>query len=92
MKIKIINIKNLESEVQNMSDINKNTKLEIAVEIIATKIAKTVKEGYNVNDDKIQKLIDERNKMYVGNEEIINKIINEYGPEIKRDYNNVEGE
>lgn len=70
---------------------SKNTKLEIAVEIIAAKIAKTSKEGYSVNDEKMKQLLDERNKMYIGDEEIINKILIEYGPEIKDEYDNVEG-
>ena len=69
--------------------ISQNTKLEIAVEIMAAKIAKTSKEGYTINDEKMQQLIKERNEMYIGNEDIINKIIKEYGSEIKRDYNNI---
>ena len=72
-----------------MIGISQNTKLEIAVEIMAAKIAKTSKEGYTINDEKMQQLIKERNKMYIGNEDIINKIIKEYGSEIKRDYNNI---
>ena len=72
-----------------MIGISQNTKLEIAVEIMAAKIAKTSKEGYTINDDKMQQLIKERNEMYIGNEDIINKIIKEYGSEIKRDYNNI---
>lgn len=38
---------------------------------------------------RMQQLIKERNEMYIGNEDIINKIIKEYGSEIKRDYNNI---
>ena len=72
-----------------MIGISQNTKLEIAVEIMAAKIAKTSKEGYTINDEKMQQLIKERNEMYIGNENIINKIIKEYGSEIKRDYNNI---
>ncbi|CDD15790.1 MAG: hypothetical protein ACLUF5_05300 [Clostridia bacterium] len=72
-----------------MIGISQNTKLEIAVEIMAAKIAKTSKEGYTINDEKMQQLIKERNEMYIGNEDIINKIIKEYGSEIKRDYNNI---
>ena len=30
-----------------------------------------------------------RNEKYIGNEDIIKKIIKEYGSEIKRDYNNI---
>ena len=62
-----------------MIGISQNTKLEIAVEIMAAKIAKTSKEGYTINDEKMQQLIKERNEMYIGNEDIINKIIKEYG-------------
>ena len=72
-----------------MIGISQNTKVEIAVEIMAAKIAKTSKEGYTINDEKMQQLIKERNEMYIGNEDIINKIIKEYGSEIKRDYNNI---
>ena len=69
-----------------MIGISQNTKLEIAVEIMAAKIAKTSKEGYTVDDDKMKKLIDERNKMYIGEEDVIDKIITEYGTEIKNNY------
>ena len=67
-----------------MIGISQNTKLEIAVEIMAAKIAKTSKEGYTINDEKMQQLIKERNEMYIGNEDIINKIIKEYGYSVGR--------
>ena len=54
---------------------NSITKLEIAVEIIANKIAKAARE----NDGKIDKYLKEREEMYNGNDKIINKIIEEYG-------------
>ena len=54
---------------------NSNTKLEIAVEIIANKIAKVARE----NDEKIDQYLKEREEMYNGNDKIINKIIEEYG-------------
>ena len=69
-----------------MSDMSRNTKLEIAVEIMAAKIAKMSREGYTAEDDKMKKLIDERNKMYIGEEDVIDKIITEYGSEIKNNY------
>lgn len=72
-----------------MDDMNLNTKLEVAVEILAAKIAKTSKEGYSIEDQKIQILLNEREEMYKGNNIIIDKIINEYGKEIKRDYQKV---
>lgn len=72
-----------------MDDINLNTKLEVAVEILAAKIAKTSRQGYTVEDKEIQTLLNEREEMYKGNNIIIDKIINEYGKEIKRDYQKV---
>lgn len=69
-----------------MSDMSRNTKLEIAVEIMAAKIAKMSREGYTAEEDKMKKLIDERNKMYIGEEDVIDKIITEYGTEIKNNY------
>ena len=68
------------------SEISSNTKLEVAVEIIAAKIAKCSREGCKEKDEKMRKLMNEREEMYKGNEKIIDKIINTYGPEIKSDY------
>lgn len=75
-----------------MVDINKmtkNTRLEVAIEVISAKIANLSKEGYSVDDDQMKKLLEERTKMYSGDEETIDKIIREYGPEIKQKYDNV---
>ena len=52
---------------------NANTKLEIAVEIMAAKIAKTSRE--EESEEKLNKLLKEKTKMYQGDEEIIEKII-----------------
>lgn len=62
---------------------NENTKLEIAVEIMAAKIAKTAREGVKPEDESMKKLLNERVEMYQGNKEVIEKIINVYGNEIK---------
>lgn len=62
---------------------NKNTELEIAVEIMAAKIAKTSREGTEPDDEKMRELLEEKVKMYQGDERIIEKIINVYGKEIK---------
>ncbi len=67
-----------------MKEMSANTKLEIAVEIMAAKIAKTSRQKKNIS-----KLLEERNEMYKGNEAIINKIIQEYGPEIKKNYKEI---
>lgn len=69
-----------------MDKISPNTKLEIAVEIIAAQIARYSNKGYTVNDKRIKELLEERNQMYNGNDQIIDKIITEYGPEIKNNY------
>lgn len=59
---------------------NANTKLEIAVEI-GRKNAKTSREEQS--EEKIEKLLKEKTKMYQGDNEIIEKIINVYGKEVK---------
>lgn len=69
-----------------MTEISQNTKLEIAVEIMAAKIAENSRKETVEAKEKVSELIKERNEMYKGNEEIINKIINQYGPEIKNNY------
>lgn len=61
----------------------KNTELEVADEIISMKIANEVRKGKDSNNFKIKKLMNEREKMYKGNKEVIKKIINIYGSELK---------
>ena len=63
-----------------------NTKLEVAVEIISAKIANLSNAGYSVEDEEMKKLLKEMDRMYTGDEETIEKIINVYGPEIKKRY------
>lgn len=72
----------------DLNKISKNTKLEIAIEILSVKIANMLKKGYLVEDKEMKILLEEREKMYKGDNEIINKILNQYGPEIKKEYNN----
>ena len=62
---------------------NKNTKLEIATEIMANKIAKTSRAKNGIVDEEMKKLLEERTRMYQYDEEIIDKIINIYGKEMK---------
>lgn len=66
-----------------------NTKLEVAIEILSAKIAKTSREGFTVEDEKMKQLLDERKKLYACDEKTLEKIINVYGPEIKNDYEGV---
>lgn len=70
--------------------ISLNTKLEVAVEILAAKIAMTSNQGYTSKDEEMQKLLKEREEMYKGNIEIIEKIIKEYGAEVRKKYKGVE--
>lgn len=66
---------------------NDNTKLEIAVEIMAATIAMYSKKGYDIDSEEMQTLAKEREEMYKGNAEVIDKIINVYGKVIKDNYN-----
>lgn len=63
-----------------------NTKLEVALEILSAKIANTSKKGFSTQDEEMKVLLEEREKLYSGNEEILKKIIDVYGPEIKKNY------
>lgn len=72
-----------------MNNMDPNIKLEVAVEILATKIAMHSMKGYNVEDEEMKRMIKEREEMYKGNEIIIDKIIKEYGTEVKRRYEQV---
>ncbi len=63
-----------------------NTKLEIAVEVISAKIADASRKGLTTEDEEMKTLLKERIEMYSGNEEIIDKIINVYGPELKNEF------
>ena len=72
-----------------MDNINLNTQLEIALEIISTKIAEASRENDMYSKNKIEELLKEREEMYLGNTEIIKKIIEEYGPSVKKKYENI---
>ncbi len=62
---------------------SENTKLEVALEIISFKIALLSQKGYSVESSEMKQLLNERKEMYLGNKDVIEKIINIYGPEIK---------
>ena len=62
---------------------NDNIKLEVAIEIIASKIAHMIQNGYNLEDAEVQNLLKEKEEMYKGNKNIIDKILNQYGEELK---------
>ena len=66
--------------LEEMSD---NIKLEVAIEIMATKIANTVRLGYDENSEELKLLLKEKKEMYEFNRDVIEKIITVYGPEVK---------
>ncbi len=66
-----------------------NTKLEVAIEILAAKIASQYYKGYTIRDNEMKQLLKERDDMYTGNKEVIEKIIKVYGPEVKNNYEGV---
>lgn len=62
-----------------------SARLEVASRIMALKIAIVIsKKGYNLEDEEIQLLMKEKEEMKKGNKEVIDKIIKEYGPEVKK--------
>lgn len=69
--------------VEDMNNISLNTKLEIAVEVMAAQIATFSKKGFTVQDKEMQDLLKERNQMYQGEERIIEAIIQRYGMKTK---------
>lgn len=55
-----------------------NVKTEVAIEIISLYICLALKDDKEL----VQRLIDEREKIYLGDKYIVDKIINEYGRKI----------
>ena len=68
---------------RKMKEMNYNIKLEVAIEIMASKIAKTSKQGYDINSNEMKLLLEEKEKMYNCDMDTIDKIINVYGKELK---------
>lgn len=69
--------------VEDVNNISLNTKLEIAVEVMAAQIATFSKKGFTVQDKEMQDLLKERNQMYQGEERVIEAIIQRYGMKTK---------
>ena len=59
---------------------NDNVKLDIAIELISTKIAIAMEKK---EDDELKKLLEEREKLYLGDWNIINKVLNDYSEDVK---------
>lgn len=60
---------------------NENVKLDIAIEIMSTKIANVMKNG---TKEDLENILEERKQMYLGNWDVINKILNVYSKEVRQ--------
>ena len=60
---------------------NDNVKLDIAIEIMSSKVAEAMDKG---NREEVDALLEEREQMYLGNWDVINKILEVYSEDVKR--------
>lgn len=64
------------------------SRIEMAIYIIKHLIAKEIDENtetdYEKFKEKIQKLKEEQHEIYMGNEEVINKVLTQYAEKIKQ--------
>ena len=60
---------------------NDNVKLDIAIEIMSSKVADAMDRG---NKEEIDDLLQEREQMYLGYWDVINKILESYSDDVKR--------
>ena len=60
---------------------NDNVKLDVAIEIISTKIAMAMDKK---DSQETERLLKEREELYLGNWDVINKVLNEYSKDVKR--------
>lgn len=65
----------------DISNMNENVKLDIAIELMSSKIAKALQSK---NKETVNKLLEERDQLYLGNWDIINKILEEYSEDVKK--------
>lgn len=63
-----------------MDYLKDNIKTEVALEMISLYIGLAMKN----NKELALNLIKERDSIYLGNTDLVNKVLNEYGKEIKR--------
>lgn len=66
---------------------NNNIKLEVAIEVMASKIAQMNRDGYDIESKEMKQLLEEKKKLYDCDMETIDKIINVYGKELKENNN-----
>lgn len=60
-----------------------NIKLEVAIEILASKIADMTRKGYDLESKEMKQLLKEKEEMYKCDMQVIDKILNIYGNELK---------
>lgn len=69
---------------------NNFVKMDVAIELLADKISKTTQKFEITNNmeyqNELTNLIDVRNKIYDGDMNTIDKVINVYGNELKTDF------
>ena len=63
---------------------NDNTKIEVSREIMNAMIARHCRNGFNPNDRAIVTLLREEKEMNNFNFKVIDKILNVYGPMVRR--------
>lgn len=72
---------------------NNFVKMDVAIELLADKISRTSRKFIETKDmkyeDELNYLFNERDKMYNGDVNIIDKIINVYGPKLKLDIKDI---
>lgn len=68
---------------------NSFAKMDVALEILADKMSKVTMRFYETGkqeyQSEINNLMEERNKLYNGDNETIDKVINIYGEELKNE-------
>lgn len=68
---------------------NNFVKMDVAIELLADKISKTTRKFELTNEleyqNELDNLIIERDKIYSGDINVIDKVINIYGEELKND-------
>lgn len=62
---------------------DKEIKMELALDIISSKIVNSIKAGWDVDGAEFNLLLFEKEQVYAFNEPVIDKIINVYGKEVK---------
>ena len=72
-----------------MEKIDLHIKMDVALEALSAKIASMSKKGYTIKDKEMLDLLEERKRLYSGDEEILDKIIDVYGKEMKSKFDEV---